>query len=58
VGSMEVQVGLILAILLLAIIFGAVGFAVHLLWIVAAVVLVLWLVGFAARSGDGRWYRW
>jgi hypothetical protein len=52
------EVGLILAILLLAIIFGAVGFAVHLLWIVAAVVLVLWLVGFAARSGDGRWYRW
>jgi type IV secretory pathway TrbD component len=51
-------VGLILAILLLAIIFGAVGFAVHLLWIVAAIVLVLWLVGFAARSGDGRWYRW
>jgi hypothetical protein len=51
-------VGLILAILLLAIIFGAVGFAVHLLWIVAAIVLVLWLIGFAARSGDGRWYRW
>jgi hypothetical protein len=51
-------VGLILAILLLAIIFGAVGFAVHLLWIVAAVVLVLWLIGFAAHSGEGRWYRW
>jgi hypothetical protein len=51
-------VGLILAILLLAIIFGAFGFAVHLLWIVAAIVLVLWLIGFAARSGDGRWYRW
>jgi hypothetical protein len=50
--------GLILAILLLAILFGAVGFAVHLLWIVAVVVLVLWLIGFVARSGDGRWYRW
>ena len=49
---------LLLAILLLAILFGAVGFAVHVLWIVAVVVLVLWLVGFVARSGSGRWYRW
>jgi hypothetical protein len=49
---------LILAILLLAILFGAVGFAVHLLWIIAAVVLVLWLVGFVARADGGRWYRW
>jgi hypothetical protein len=49
---------LILAILILAILFGAAGFAVHLLWIVAAVVLVLWLVGFAAHAGGGRWYRW
>lgn len=50
--------GLILAVLLLAIIFGAVGFAVHLLWIVAAIVLVVWLIGFVARSESGRWYRW
>jgi len=50
--------GLILAILLLAVLFGAVGFAVHLLWIVAAVVLLVWFIGFAARTGDGRWYRW
>ncbi|HVA09658.1 MAG TPA: hypothetical protein VNG12_23280 [Acidimicrobiales bacterium] len=50
----------ILAILLLAIIFGVVGFAVHVLWIIAAVILVLWLLGFVARSGrgSGRWYRW
>jgi hypothetical protein len=49
---------LILAILLIAILFGAVGFAIHFLWIIAAIVLVLWLLGFAARSGEGRWYRW
>ena len=49
---------LILAILLLAVLFGVVGLAVHFLWILAAVVLVLWLVGFVARSGSGRWYRW
>jgi hypothetical protein len=50
--------GLILAILLLAILFGAVGFAVHLLWIIAVIVLVVWLLGFLAHSSSGRWYRW
>ena len=50
--------GLILAILLLAILLGAGGFALHLLWIIALVVLVVWLRGFLAHSGSGRWYRW
>lgn len=53
---------LILAILLLAIIFGAVGFVVHVLWWVALVVLVIWLLGFLFRVAEGgsrhRWYRW
>jgi hypothetical protein len=53
---------LILLVLLLAILLGAVGFAVHLLWIIALVVLVLWLLGFLVRVGEGgsrsRWYRW
>lgn len=50
---------LILAILLLALLFGAFGFVVHVLWIVAAIVLVLWLLGFLLRGGSGgRWYRW
>jgi hypothetical protein len=53
---------LILLVLLLAVIFGAVGFAVHLLWIIALVILVLWLLGFLVRVGEGssrsRWYRW
>jgi len=50
---------LILAVLLLAVLFGAVGFAVHALWIIAVILLVAWLIGFAARSGGGaRWYRW
>jgi hypothetical protein len=51
--------GIVLAVLLLAILFGAVGFAVHVLWILAAILLVAWLVGFVARGGEGaRWYRW
>ena len=55
---------IILAVLLLALILGGLGFAVHLLWWIALIVLVLWLVGFlftgAASAGGGRrrWYRW
>ncbi|TCO45366.1 hydrophobic protein [Actinocrispum wychmicini] len=52
--------GIILAVLLLALILGGFGFAVHALWVVAGIVLVVWLVGFLARTatGGGRWYRW
>jgi hypothetical protein len=51
--------GLILAILILALLFGVGGFAVHLLWIVAGIVLLVWVIGFFARgSSGGRWYRW
>lgn len=55
---------IILLVLLLAIVLGGVGFLVHALWIVAGVVLVVWLLGFVIRSaegagsGRGRWYRW
>jgi hypothetical protein len=52
---------LILALLLVLILFGA-GFAVHLLWIAASVLLILWLVGFAVGRGENagshRFYRW
>ena len=37
---------LLLALLLVLIFFGA-GFALHILWIVAVVLLVLWVIGFA-----------
>lgn len=54
--------GLILLVLLLALILGGLGFAVHVLWIVAAIVFLFWLAGFGlARgqaAGGGRWYRW
>ncbi|HEX4224115.1 MAG TPA: hydrophobic protein [Pseudonocardiaceae bacterium] len=54
----------ILLVLLLAIVLGGVGFLVHALWIVAGIVLVLWLLGFVVRTAEGagggraRWYRW
>jgi len=51
---------LIVAVLLLALLFGGLGFAVHALWIVAVVVFAAWVIGFFVRpsTGSGRWYRW
>lgn len=54
----------ILAVLLLAIILGGLGFAVHVLWWIALAILVIWLLGFlfrAVETGGGsrrHWYRW
>jgi energy-converting hydrogenase Eha subunit C len=59
--------GVILLVLLLALVLGGAGFVLHALWVVAAIVLVLWLLGFVMRSASsassaggarGRWYRW
>jgi len=51
--------GVILLILLLVLLFGGLGFAMHALWIIAALFLLAWIAGFAFRSGEGsRWYRW
>ncbi|MGA2208267.1 MAG: hydrophobic protein [Acidimicrobiales bacterium] len=54
--------GLILVVLLLALILGSLGFAVHLLWFVAVVVFLFWLAGFAfgrgRTTGTRGWYRW
>jgi hypothetical protein len=55
-------VAVILLVLLLALILGGLGFAVHVLWWIALVVLVIWLAGFLFRAVEGgsrrRWYRW
>jgi hypothetical protein len=55
-------VALIVLLLLLAI-FGGLGFAAHILWIVLLVAVALWLVGFLVGGADAslgrrRWYRW
>ena len=51
--------GIVLLVLLLALILGGLGFAVHVLWWIALIVLAIWLVGFFVRSAEGsRWYRW
>lgn len=56
--------GVILAVLLLALILGGVGFALHWLWIIAAIVFLFWLIGFGFGRGEMAggsrrgWYRW
>jgi len=50
--------GALLLVLLVAVALFVVGFFLKLLWILAAIVLVLWLVGFVARGAEARWYRW
>ena len=43
--------GLILVLLVIALILAGVGFAVHVLWIVAIVFFVAWLVGLGLSVG-------
>ena len=51
--------GVVLFVLILALLFGGLGFAVHILWYVAIALLIVWLLGFAMRGAEGsRWYRW
>lgn len=52
------MVALIALVLILAV-FGGLGFAAHVLWLLLIAALVLWLVGFfigGATDGGRRWY--
>ena len=48
---------LLIVLLLIALLFGF-GFAVKWLFVLAAVVAVVWLIGFFAAAPPARWYRW
>ena len=52
----------LLALVLILAIFGGLGFAVHILWIVLVIAVLLWLIGFfvgGVGGGRRRWYgRW
>jgi len=51
----------LLALLLVLLVFGL-GFTFHALWILAGVLLVLWIVGFIIGRGEGagsrHFYNW
>ena len=55
------MVALVALVLILALL-GGLGFAVHVLWYVLIVALLLWAIGFlvgGAAGGPRRWYgRW
>jgi hypothetical protein len=57
----HIDMVLLLALLVVLLFFGL-GFALHVLWVAAVVLLVLWLVGFALGRGESagnhRFYRW
>jgi len=47
-------------VLLLVLALGGAGFAANWLWIIAGILLVVWVLGFAFRgpATGARWYRW
>jgi len=53
---------IILIAFLIVLLFAGLGFALHFLWILAAIFLVLWLVGLALGRGESagshRFYGW
>jgi hypothetical protein len=51
-------VGLVIAVLLLALILGGLGFAIHFLWILAVIAFLIWLIGFFVAGTERRWYHW
>jgi hypothetical protein len=53
------MLGLLLVLLIILALFGVGVAAVKFLIWVAAILLIVWLLGFAFRSGESaRWYRW
>ena len=58
--------GIILLALVVVLILGVLGFvgALHVLWWIAIAALIIWLLGFLVRVGEGaagsrrRWYYW
>jgi hypothetical protein len=53
---------LILLLLLLVLILAGAGFALHVLWIVAVIFAIFWIIGVALGRGEGagnhRFFRW
>jgi membrane protein YdbS with pleckstrin-like domain len=61
----RIAMAVLLVALLIIILLGAFGFAMHALWWIAIAALLLWLLGFILRIGETiarprrrRWYYW
>jgi hypothetical protein len=51
------MLALLLVLLIVALLFGL-GFVVKWLFIIAAIVALLWLIGLFVHAPEARWYRW
>jgi hypothetical protein len=55
---------IVLVAVLIVLILGAAGFALHILWWIAVAALIIWLLGYLLSVGNGakrprrRWYYW
>lgn len=56
---------IVLIALLIVLILGGLGFAIHVLWWIAIAALVIWFLGFLIRASETvrrprrrRWYYW
>ena len=56
---------IVILALIVILLLGGLGFAIHVLWWVALIALVIWLLGFVLRVGEAaarprrrRWYYW
>jgi len=52
----------LIALILILALFGGLGFAVHILWYVLVIAIILWLIGFfiggSSTAGRRSWYWW
>jgi hypothetical protein len=59
---MEGSTMIVLFALLVVLVVAGLGFTLHILWVLAAVLLVLWVIGFALgrgkNAGSRHFYRW
>ncbi|HXQ18548.1 MAG TPA: hypothetical protein VN781_02865 [Acidimicrobiales bacterium] len=46
--------GIFLLVLVMAVLFAGLGFAIHLLWIAAVIMFACWVAGFAFSRGSSR----
>lgn len=62
-GKARLDLVALVALVLILLIFGGLGFAVHVLWFVLIIAVLLWLIGWflggVSSGGRRRWYgRW
>jgi hypothetical protein len=50
--------GILVAFLIITLLLFGAGFTIHILWWIAVIALIVWVVGLLAHGPERRWYRW